>query len=326
MANSEQVMLQKRSLRASKRILQAILPALLLLAMMLFFGLATKGAFFTAKNLVSIYEQSIVTAIAATAIAFIYTTGNIDISIGHIITLSIVMGGTVFTATNNFVACIAVTIVTGFVLLNFNGVLSSILGIAPMIAAISMQSVYAAMSNQIMGPVTTTIPFEIVKQWQKGPARILFFTLYFVLCLVIFHWTKVGRSLRFIGGNETCARTVGLNKIKMTTISYLIAGVGIGLAAASTLIRTGTVSSIAASTGTDVMLATVLGGMSIFGGHRSNSYAGVIGGVSVIVLNKGLLMMGVDNEIIQGIRGLIFILIVYLMTEKIKTLPARQDF
>ena len=74
------------------------------------------------------------------------------------------------------------------------------------------------------------------------------------------------------------------------------------------------------------MLATVLGGMSIFGGHRSNCYAGVIGAISIVVLNKGLLMIGVSNEIVQGIRGLIFILVVYLTSEKQKTIPARLDF
>ena len=50
--------------------------------------------------------------------------------------------------------------------------------------------------------------------------------------------------------------------------------------------------------GMDVMLATVLGGMSIFGGARSNAYAGLLGALTVAALNKGLLMVGVSSALI----------------------------
>ena len=78
--------------------------------------------------------------------------------------------------------------------------------------------------------------------------------------------------------------------------------------------------------GTDVMLATVLGGMSIFGGTKSNCFAGLIGAITVTILNKGLLMIGVSSTMIQGIRGIVFLLLVYLNSERQKTLPSRQQF
>ena len=115
--------------------------------------------------------------------------------------------------------------------------------------------------------------------------------------------------------------------MKTQYISFLFAGVGVGLAGVYQTIRTANVAStVGTGMGTDVMLATVLGGMSIFGGTKSNCFAGLIGAITVTILNKGLLMIGVSSTMIQGIRGIVFLLLVYLNSERQKTLPSRQQF
>ena len=137
----------------------------------------------------------------------------------------------------------------------------------------------------------------------------------------------IGRKLRFIGGNEKCAEQTGINKTKTLYQSFLFAGIGVGLAGVFQTLRTANVAStVGAGMGMDVMLATVLGGMSIFGGTKSNCFAGMIGAVTVTILDKGLLMMGVSSTMIQGVRGIIFLLLVFLNSERPKTLPSRQQF
>ena len=74
------------------------------------------------------------------------------------------------------------------------------------------------------------------------------------------------------------------------------------------------------------MLAVVLGGMSLFGGARSNACSGFIGAMTVTALNKGLLMVGVESSIIQGVRGLLFLLLVFMNSERQLTLPTKQQF
>ena len=78
--------------------------------------------------------------------------------------------------------------------------------------------------------------------------------------------------------------------------------------------------------GMAVMMATVLGGRTISGGNRSKCYAGVLGAITVVVLNKGLLMLGVDNSVVQGIRGVLFLILVYLNSERPDVLPTRKQF
>ena len=102
---------------------------------------------------------------------------------------------------------------------------------------------------------------------------------------------------------------------------------GVGLAAVFSITNVAAVSvETGDGMGMDVMLATVLGGMSIFGGSRSNAYAGVLGAITVVALNKGMLMIGVSAALIQGIRGVIFLLLVWMNSERQSLLPARTQF
>lgn len=309
------------------RIFTIILPFALLVFVVALFGILTKGAFFSKANIKSIYEQSLVVAVASIGMSFIYTVGNIDVSVGSILCLASAIGGIAWEATGSTLLLMLVTAVMGFLLLQFNCLLSNILHIKAMVASIFMGRIYSAIASELLGPTAMAIDYSVTKSLQTRPIRITFFLVYLIICVIVFQFTARGKSLKFIGGSESCAKTVGLKRTSAVNKAYLYAGIGVGLAAVIMLIRTGTVSvSNGGSIGNDIMLATVLGGMSIYGGHKSSCYAGVLGAFIVIILNKGLLMMGISNTIIQGIRGVIFLIFVYITSEKSKQLPSRQEF
>ena len=48
--------------------------------------------------------------------------------------------------------------------------------------------------------------------------------------------------------------------------------------------------------------------------------------MTVAALNKGLLMVGVSSAFIQGIRGEIFLLLVWMNSERQNLLPSRVQF
>jgi ribose transport system permease protein len=72
------------------------------------------------------------------------------------------------------------------------------------------------------------------------------------------------------------------------------------------------------------MLAIVLGGMPVFGGSKSRAFAPVIGAVTVTALNNGLLMTGVSASLVQGVRGIIFLLLLLMGNKRSQLLPARE--
>ena len=151
------------------------------------------------------------------------------------------------------------------------------------------------------------------------------FVIFFVFAIFMFHFTAIGRSLKMIGTNNENAFQTGIEKSKYILIAFIIAGIGSGIGALLVIVRGGSVGAQTLSTlNNDVMLAIVLGGMSIFGGSKSFAYTGIVGALTVCVLNQGLLMIGVDSTIIQAVRGIIFLILIMTAQQRPKGLPAPE--
>lgn len=310
----------------NKRFFSLVFPLSMLVIVFAAFVVLTGGEFLKASVLKGIFNQSLIVGTMATAVCFIYTTGNIDFSVGAVMGLACTIGAMAYQATNNMAVMLVVTTLSGLTLMLFNCTLSVTAGVKPAMVAIVAQSVYGAITTTLVGANPIGVDYAACKALE-GNYRYIAFIVYFVFCLIIYHRTEIGRKLRFIGGNETCAVQTGINSIKAQYLAFLIAGIGVGIAGTFQTMRTANVAfNTGSGMGMDVMLATVLGGMSIFGGTKSNAYAGVIGAITVTMLNKGLLMMGVSSTMIQGVRGIIFLLLVFLNSERQKTLPSRQQF
>lgn len=310
----------------SKRGFTILFPICIMIFLFLLFGALTGGRFWQGNTLLIIFNQGLIIATVAIGVSFIYTTGNIDISVGNAMALAATLGALVYNFTENVAAMLLAAVAVGTLLMLFHSTLSVILGIKTITVAVVMIQLYSAIVSWILGPNQLYVDYSMAKSLENNGFRYIAFALYFVLCLVIYHLTPMGRKLRFIGGNENCARQTGMNPKTAVIGSFLMAGLGIGLGACFTIIRTGTVSiSTGEGMGMDVMMGTVLGGMSIFGGAKSNCYSGMLGAMTVAMLNSGMVMIGIPNAIIQGVRGVIFLILVFLNSERAATLPSKQQ-
>ena len=312
----------------SNRWFLMVFPFAMLAVIILIFGAATGGNFFRVSVLKGILSQAIIIGTCATGVAFIYSNGNLDISIGSVLGMGATLGVLVHNATGSTPLLILVSVGVSLALMAFNCTMSVVFNIKTITVAIVVTQIYGAITTLLIGGAgTIDIPYETSSLLEDGGFRYLAFFGYFFFCLIVYHFTKAGRELRFLGGNEACARQTGISNGKATYVSFLMAGLGVGLAAVFSVIDVSAVSvETGSGLGMDVMLATVLGGMSIFGGARSNAYAGLIGALTVAALNKGLLMVGVPSAFIQGIRGVIFLLLVYMNSERRDLLPSRMQF
>ena len=310
----------------NKRSFPLIFPLTMLVFLVVLFIVLTGGEFMTVNVMKGIFNQSLIIGTMATAVSFIYTTGNIDFSVGNVMGLAAAIGALTYQATGNMLVRIIVTFAGGIFLMMCNCVLGLVFHVKSAMVAIVAMSVYSAITVFVVGAQPITVDYKICKELE-GNFRYIAFILYFGVCVILYHKTAIGRKLRFIGGNINCAVQTGINEAKCIITAFIFAGVGVGLAGVFQILRTGNVANnIGMGMGMDVMLATVLGGMSIFGGAKSNAFAGFIGAVTVTVLNKGLLMMGVSSTLIQGARAIIFLLLVFMNSERQSTLPSRQQF
>jgi len=311
----------------SKNSFSLLFPFIVLVFIVLLFGVLTKMEFYKTSVIISIFNQSLIVGTIAVGVSFIYSTGDIDFSVGNVMGLAATIGALSYQFTNNMVVLIMVTVAVGTLLMLFNCTLSLIFNVKSAMVAIIAMILYGAITTELVGVDTLKVDYNLCRSLESDGFRYVSFILYFVIAVVIFHYTAIGRKLRFIGGNEECAKQSGISFRKSKYIGFLIAGIGVGLAGVFQIARSGSVtSSVGSGMGMDVMLATVLGGMSIFGGAKSNAYSGFLGALTVSALNKGLLMVGISASIIQGVRGLIFLLLVFLNSERPSTLPSRQQF
>lgn len=306
----------------SSRWPQLLFPVVILLGMTVLFGILTGGTFLSGNNLKGVIDQALIVAVASTGAAFIYGTGSLDVSLGAATALAATLGGKAYEMTGSLSLMMAVCLLSGIVFMGINAVLGTKLRIIMVVMSVVMMQIYAAVQLEILGAKDIQIPYKLTQTLENANFRLIALIIYFIVCFVLFHLTQMGRSIRFIGGNPECARQTGISRDKWVIAGFLLAGAGLGLAALFYIVRSGSVgATTAASLSMDTMLTTVLGGMAINGGHTSKSYAGLIGALSVCVLNKGLLMLGVSVMVVQGIRGGLFLLLVYWNLERSDLLP-----
>lgn len=300
------------------------------LLVVVFFTITTKGAILAPVSLQSLLNQVLTIALVSLGSVFVFGSGCFDMSVGATVCMSAVLGGYAAIATGSIFVMILVCMAVALGLNLLKGLFAAYVEVPLFIVTIVLGSVLTAIVLTIMGSKATLYlseasrPIREFSFAQMTAINVAVLGLYFLLCLVLFNYTALGREIKLLGGNPVAARQTGLSAVRIKLIAFVVGAIGVGLAAVMLLIRTRTVgATTAGSMGTDVMVALVLGGMPLTGGPRSRVSAGIIGGATITVLNFGLAMMGLSLAVIQICRAVIYLAVVYVasMTYRTRLLP-----
>lgn len=326
--NTPAALLKKRgALRRiiSHRFFLRLIPLLFLGVLTVFFSVMTKGRFTSPTSLKIIFEQALIVGTVSTGAAFIFATGNVNLAMGATTVLTATIAGMVYNATQSSVLMVVSAVLLGVVIMLVSALLSTLLNVRVMFVTIVMMTLLSALQQTILGGSTVSLPYDLIVTLTDIKFPYIAFFLFFAVSAVLFHFTAIGRAQRMMGTNLTCAQQTGIDGARYLLLAFLIAGVGCGIGALLAIVRAGSVGAqTLSSLNMDCMLALVLGGMSIFGGSRSSAYAGIVGAITVCVLNQGMLMINVDSTVIQGIRGALFLLLVYTSQKRPQGLPAPE--
>ncbi len=312
-----------------KKYIMNLAPAFGLVALFAaFLILGTWKDINVAYGLKSILNQSIVVAVVATGAIFIYTLGSFDISLGASTAVSALLGAMVYNKTENIwimlATCIGVAVFVGL----FNSVLASVFNLPVFVTTIAMLSFLNALVLLLININGTgseiRIPAPAVVPYNTTEFKMLLLVGFFLVCVFIFSFTKIGRKQKFQGGNPLCAKLSGISEKKMAIIAFVMSGIGVGLGAFLSIIYAPTLTkNTASSVGMDVIIAIVFGGMPVSGGARSKIYAAVIGAFSMTILGQLMVMFNLNSGIGQMVKAIIFLLVVFLATsdQRGKLLP-----
>lgn len=308
---------KKPSKRINTQAIATAAPFVGFLLVCVFFTITTGGDILTVSNLQSLTNQVIVTALIALGSVFTFGSGNLDMSLGGSLCISAVLGAMVAIPTGNlflaFIVCVGSALIIGL----FKGIFAAYVQAPFFIITIVLGFVMTAGVLVMMGQETTiylsnaTPAIEALNFTEMTIVNLVALGSFFIICLILFNYTSLGRKIKILGGSFLAAKQTGIDVKRTKILSFLVAALGIGIAAFIVLIRTRTVGNATGSTlGMDVMVALVLGGMPIMGGPHSKLSAGILGAATITVLNSGLTIMGLSTEAIQTTRGIIFILLI----------------
>ncbi|MCM8710329.1 hypothetical protein M2651_04725 [Clostridium sp. SYSU_GA19001] len=317
---------EKRTKASNKDIIVKMAPIAGLLFIVIVFTILTGGDILGARNLQSLTNQIMVTALVSIGAVFLFGSGVFDMSLGACVCIAAVLGAKAAKAGGSVAVVFLVILGVSLALALAKGIMFSTIKVPIFIITIVGGSVITAWALAVLGKETTILLNNLPKLTSTEMAifNVILLGAFFLISLYFFNYTSLGKSVKLLGGNPRAAELTGINSTKIFMWTSFIGGIGVALAAFVILLRTNTASALTGGTiGTDVMVALVLGGMPLSGGPRSKISAAIVGACTISILNNGLTMMGLTIGTIQIVRGVIFLAVVLMtsLSYRTKLLP-----
>ena len=302
----------------AKEILQKIIPFLGIILMIIIFQVGGEGKLLTKVNINSILNQTVYIAIMAFGAIFVYSHGGMDLSYGGVIGFSVLVA--ILVANTGVPAGVVfiTNILAALVWFVLNGVVSVYLQVSPFITSLCIMYMCRGILNTVCASQKYSIPVELF-EFDNQKFKLGMLLGVFIICYILFEKTAIGKDNKAIGGNPAAAKQAGVNVNRTRMIAYIISGITVGIAGFILMARAGSVST---STGQgmemNVVTALVLGGVPLSGGSKVKMIGAVVGSFSVILLRNGLIILGVNERVVEGIQGLVLLLLVFLTYVKNK--------
>ena len=273
-----------------------------------FLSFAT-DSFATPKNLFNITRNVTFVAIVALGMTMVIITGGIDLSVGSVLCLSSMVLGVVMHAGYNIEVGIAAAIASALAVGLFHGILIAYVGLPPFVVTLSTLSIARSLAMVASG---NTVVFEFGPDHQKllalgggawffGIANPVMYMI--VLALItgfVLRWTRFGRYLYAIGGNEHAAILTGVPVKQIKVAVYMISSLSAGIVG---IVETGWLGAVTTNIGTglelQVIAAAVIGGAALVGGVGTATGA-LIGAALIEVIRNSLGLLGI-NAFWQGV-------------------------
>ena len=265
-------------------------------------------SFATSKNLYNITRNVTFVAIIALGMTLVIITGGIDLSVGSVLCLSSMVLAVVMHAGYSIEVGILASVATALLVGAINGVLIAYVGLPPFVVTLGMLSVARSLAMVASG---NTVVFEFGPDHDKllalgggafffGIANPVVYTIILgLLTGFVLRWTRFGRHIFAIGGNEHAATLTGVPVRVIKVAVYMISSLSAGIAG---IVETGWLGAVTTNIGAgmelQVIAAAVIGGANLAGGGGT-ALGAIIGAMLIEVIRNSLGLLGI-NAFWQG--------------------------
>ena len=277
-------------------------------------------AFATTKNLYNITRNVTFVAIIALGMTMVIITGGIDLSVGSVLCLCSMVLAVVMHAGYSIYAGIAVSVLVALLVGLAHGLLIAYLNMPPFVVTLGTLSIARSLAMVASG---NTVVFEFGPDHDTllalgggaifGIANPVIYMI--VLGLItgfILRWTRFGRHIFAVGGNEHAATLTGVPVKRVKVVVYMLSALSAGIAG---IVQTGWLGAVTTNIGAgmelQVIAAAVIGGANLAGGSGT-ALGAIIGAALIEVIRNSLGLLGI-NAFWQGtfIGGAILLAVLF---------------
>jgi len=271
--------------------------------------------FLSRTNLVNIVRQTTPVTVMAVAVVFVFSAGEIDLSIGSVVALSALATADVM-QTHSAVLAVAAGLGVGIGVGIVNGLFVTMLRLPSFLVTLATMGVVAGLARSITNLESVAVesssfiklfgsgdvgPIPGLAFWAAGTVAIGYF---------VFGHTRFGAHVLATGDNAGAARVAG---IRVDRVKFGVLVLSGGAAAVAGILYTGRLQGASYTVGDQALLtviaAVVLGGTSLFGG-KGSVIGALFGSLIMGVLTNGLILWGLsasEQLIAQGVLLLLAI-------------------
>lgn len=283
------------------------------------------GNFLTIGNFIRLLNLAAIPLVLCMGATFIILMGSIDLSVEGIVALTAVM---VSLLVANDISPYAIglfsvplAIIAGGAMGLLNGLLHVKLKTPSFMTTLGVGFAGVGIATAILGGETVRISDQTFRFLSLGrflgiPMAVWIAAAAVAVAYIIQERTRLGRWLYAIGTDEITARHAGIPIERTRILIFAVAGLFYGLGGVLLVAQFGQGHALISQGRLfTTVTAVVVGGTALSGGVGSvlNS---VIGVMIVVVLANGLVLMGVEPYVQQGVQGLLIIAAVALALDR----------
>jgi ribose transport system permease protein len=281
----------------------------------------------TVLNIKNLLAQTAVLGIVAIGLTVVSIPGEMDVSMGSVVTLAGVFAVSMMTQERGLLVALSAAIAVGIIVGLLNGFITLYAHVSSLIATLTIAAILDGVSLLYTGGyrlykgMLDSYRFIGVGDVLGIPFPVIILFAVVIAAYILAHRTVYGRRLFAVGGNVNAAELTGINPKPLILLTFVIGAVTSAFAGIIVTARVGTAEPF-------VQFGYVLDAFAvIFLGTTTSAEGephipGTFLGILILgILNNGMTLLGVPffaQNILKGVLVLITVLVSSLLRQQRK--------
>lgn len=269
---------------------------------------------------IDILNRGAPVALLAIGMTLVIATGGIDLSVGAVMAICGAIAASAITSGAGLPAALLLALAAGIGCGLWNGLLVAVLGIQPIVATLILMVAGRGIAQLVTGGTILTFNDAGLAWLGSGtlfglPTPVVIWLAFGLAVALVVRRSALGMLIEAVGINRRASMLAGVNARLLIIAAYMVSGLCAAIAGiiVAADIRGADANNAGLFLELDAILAVVVGGTSLLGGHFS-LIASLIGAMIIQAVNTGILVAGFPPEFNLVIKAVIVLAILVVQS------------